>query len=75
MSTSLKQDIFNLNTPGVLVTDLESSQVEHSLALELQYTCVYWVQYLQKSGAQLHDNHLVHQFLREHLLHWLEALG
>ena len=36
---------------------------------------VYWIQYLQKSGAQLHDNDQDHQFLQVHLLHWLEALG
>jgi hypothetical protein len=75
MSTSLEQDICGLNTPGVLVNDVKSSQVEHSLSPEVQYACLYWIQHLQKSGAQLHDNHQVHQFLQEHLLHWLEALG
>jgi hypothetical protein len=75
MSTSLKQDICGLNTPGVLVTDVESSRVEHSLPPEVQYACLYWIQHLQKSGAQLHDNHPVYRFLRDHLLHWLEALG
>jgi hypothetical protein len=75
MSTSLKQDICGLTTPGILVTDVESSQVEHSLPPEVQYACLYWIHHLQKSGAQLHDNHPAHQFLRDHLLHWLEALG
>jgi hypothetical protein len=75
MSTSLKQDICGLNTPGVLVTDVERSRVECSLPPELQYACFYWIQHLQKSGTQLRDNDQVHQFLQEHLLHWLEALG
>ncbi len=75
MPTSLKQDICGLYTPGVLVTDVERSRVEHSLPPEVQYACLYWIQHLQKSGAQLHDNDKVHQFLQEHLLHWLEALG
>lgn len=75
MSTSLKQDICGLNTPGILVTDIESSRVERSLPPEVQYACLYWIQHIQKSGAQLHDNDQVHQFLQEHLFHWLEALG
>ncbi len=75
MSTSLKQDICGLNTPGVLVTDVESSRVERSLPPEVQYACLYWIQHLQKSGAQLRDNDQVHQFLQVHLLYWLEALG
>lgn len=75
MSTSLMQDIFGLNTPSILATDIESGQVERSLPPELQYACLYWAGHLQKSGSQLHDNDQVHQFLQEHLLHWLEALG
>jgi hypothetical protein len=75
ISSSLKQDICGLDAPGVLVTDVESSRVEHSLPPEVQYACLYWIQHLQKSGTQLQDNDQVHQFLQEHLLHWVEALG
>jgi hypothetical protein len=75
MSTSLKQDICGLNTPGVLVSDVESSRVQRSLSSEVQYACLYWSQHLHKSGAQLRDDDQVHHFLQEHLLHWLEALG
>ena len=75
MSTSLKQDICGLEAPGVLAADVESSRVERSLPPEAQYACLYWIQHLQKSSAQLHDNEQVHQFLQEHLLHWIEALS
>jgi len=75
MSNSLKRDILELDTPGALVTDVASSRVEEYLPPEVQYACLYWVQHLQKSGAQLSDGHQVHQFLQTHLLHWLEALG
>lgn len=75
MSTSLKQDICGVDTSGVLLTDIQSSWVEQCLPSEMQYACLYWVDHLQKSGAQLHDNDQVHQFLQEHLLHWLEALA
>ena len=74
MSTSLKEDICGLDAPGVLVTGVASSRVEQCLPPEVQYACFYWIQHLQKSGAQLRDNDQVHQFLQEHLLHWLEAI-
>jgi hypothetical protein len=75
MSTSLKQDICGLHDPGALVTDVLSTRVEQCLLLELQYACLYWIQHLQKSDAQLCDNDKVHQFLQVHFLHWLEALA
>jgi hypothetical protein len=75
MSTSLKQDVCKLDAPGMLITDVESGLLEQYLSSEVQYACLYWIQHLEKSGAQLHDHEQVHQFLQEHLLHWLEALG
>jgi hypothetical protein len=75
MSISLKQDICGVNAPGILAADIESSRVEECLPLQVQYACLYWIQHLQKSGRQLHDDDQVHQFLQEHLLHWLEALA
>ncbi len=56
MSTSLKQDICSVNAPGVLVGEVDSSQVEKCLPLEVQYACLYWAEHLQKSGSQLRDN-------------------
>ncbi|KAH8593119.1 vegetative incompatibility protein HET-E-1 [Bisporella sp. PMI_857] len=73
LSISLKKNICGLEAPGVLANNIESDQVEKYLPAELQYACLYWVQHLKRSGAQLYDQ--VHQFLQDHLLHWLEALG
>lgn len=75
MSASLKQDICGQNAPSVLVANVESTRVEQCLSPELQYACLYWIQHLQKSGAQLCDNDNIHQFLKVYLLHWLEALS
>ncbi|KAF1810923.1 hypothetical protein P152DRAFT_467608 [Eremomyces bilateralis CBS 781.70] len=75
MSSSLKQDICYMDAPGMLVVNIKRSRVEQCLPPEVQYACLYWIQHLQKSGARLCDNDQVHQFLQEHLLHWLEALG
>jgi len=75
MSVSLKQDVCGVDSPGALTTSVESSRVEQCLPPEVQYACLYWVEHLQKGGTQLRDNDQVHQFLKVHLLHWLEALG
>jgi hypothetical protein len=75
MSTSLKKDICSVALPGTRVTDVEYCRTEQYLPPEVRYACLYWVQHLQKSDAQLCDNDQVYQFLQAHLLHWLEALG
>ena len=75
ISNRLKRDICGLHNPGAFTTDVGSDRVGRFLPPEVQYACIYWVQHLHKSGAQLHDDDQVHQFLREHLLHWLEALS
>jgi TorA maturation chaperone TorD len=54
---------------------LRAVELKRSLPPELQYACLYWIQHFHKSGVQLRDNDQVHQFLQEHLLHWLEALS
>lgn len=75
MSTSLTRDMCGVTLPGTLVTDIEYGRIEKCLPPEVRYACLYWVQHLQKSGAQLYDNDDVYQFLQAHLLHWLEALS
>ncbi|KAF2403396.1 hypothetical protein EJ06DRAFT_571604, partial [Trichodelitschia bisporula] len=75
MSDFLTQDMLGIGRPGVLKTEVDSHEVEGSLHPEKQYACLYWIQHLHKSGSQLNDDGEVHEFLKEHLLHWLEALG
>ena len=75
MSNSLKQDVCGQKAPGTLVANIKSSRIEQCLPSEVRYACLYWIQHLQKSDTQLCDNDYVYKFLREHLLHWLEALG
>ena len=75
MSNSLRQDVCGVGAPGTLAVDVETSQVEQCLSMEVQYACLYWVQHLQNSGDQLHDDDPIHQFLKTNLLYWLEALS
>jgi len=75
MSQTLKKDICKLHAPGSQASQVESSRIEKCLLPEVQYTCLYWVQHLQRSGSPVRDSEEAHRFLQAHLLHWLEALG
>jgi hypothetical protein len=49
--------------------------IANNLPDEVAYACSYWVQYAVMSGEYLKDDGDVHQFLTNHLLHWIEALS
>ena len=75
MSDHLRKDMCNLRLPGVLTSEVEKSKIDKCLSLDVQYACCYWIGHLQRGGIKLCDNGLVHKFLREHFLHWLETLS
>ncbi|KFY30946.1 hypothetical protein V493_01528 [Pseudogymnoascus sp. VKM F-4281 (FW-2241)] len=75
LSQALKNDVCEMHAPDSEAGQLESSWIERFLPHDVQYACLYWVQHLQKSGAQVRNGEEAHQFLQAHLLHWLEALG
>jgi hypothetical protein len=75
MRANLRENICDLGTYGVSIDDVDETRLQESLSVEARYACLFWVQHVQKSNTQLKDNDNVHQFLSEHILHWLEALG
>ena len=75
MSASLMQGICQITAPGTLVAHVERGQIEQHIPPELQYACLYWIQHIHRGGILVRDDDQVHQFLKEHLLHWLEVLG
>ncbi|KAH0543092.1 hypothetical protein FGG08_002606 [Glutinoglossum americanum] len=75
LSTELRRDICDLHQPGPIAGDISDQKIEKSLSTALQYACQYWVQHLKRSDAQLEDNSKTYNFLRQHLLHWFEALS
>jgi hypothetical protein len=75
LSSSLKDNICEVVIPGRLVTEVDKSQIQQCLPPEVQYACLYWIQHVQKSNVQLHDDDFVHQFLKTQVLHWLEAMS
>jgi hypothetical protein len=75
MSQTLKKDICEMHAPGSQASEVKSSQIKKCLPPEIQYACLYWVQYLQRSGSQAYNLKEAYRFLQAYLLHWLEALG
>jgi hypothetical protein len=75
MTDSLKRDLYGLDSPGTLVSEVQKDRARECLPSELEYACSYWVVHLQKGGFGQNDCHSLHLFLKEHFLHWLEALG
>jgi hypothetical protein len=75
MSRTLKQDICDVKAPGTLAADIGKDRVAQWIKPELEYACVNWIQHLAKGSTQLRDGAQVDSFLKDHFLHWLEALG
>jgi hypothetical protein len=75
MASTLREDICDLKSYQVLRDNVSETQIKQSLPLEAQYACLFRVQHIYKSKALLTDNDTVYMFLREHILHWLEALS
>ena len=75
MSKHLQKDICNLQLPGALASEVDRDRINYCLPLVVQYACCYWVKHLQRSSIELCNNGQVHEFLRNHFLHWLEALS
>ncbi|KAK3613368.1 hypothetical protein LTR22_028180 [Elasticomyces elasticus] len=62
----------SLGTRRAAVSKTKSA--EH-LPEEVAYACSYWIQHVVESGEHIKDDGEVHQFLKKHLLHWIEALS
>jgi WD40 repeat protein len=78
MSSALRRDMCNLRKPGCLASEVEPSQVDQYLPGHVQYACQYWTKHLERlkePQGNAFDLRQVHMFLKEHFLHWLEALS
>ncbi|KAF3315864.1 hypothetical protein TWF173_003061 [Orbilia oligospora] len=75
MSENLKKDICDLKVPGIFRSDIDESLIKKHLPTEIQYSCRYWVYHLERSKDKVKDGGIVDVFLRQHTLHWLEAVS
>ena len=71
----LKRNICSLPSFGTVRTEIDPLAVQGNLPTELQYACRYWATHLQQGHVKLEDQDQIHQFLKKHFLHWLEAMG
>lgn len=71
----LKENICGVTQPGMRRADMKRATLHARLPEALRYACTFWVQHFTASGSKIHDDGLVHQFLKKHLLHWMEALS
>jgi hypothetical protein len=72
---ALKKDMCGVKAHGTRRAAIERRTVDEHLPHEVAYACIYWVQHVVKSGRRLGSNDGVHQFLENHMLHWIEALS
>lgn len=75
MHRLVKRDICNLLSYGTERTEIDSQSIHQHLPSELQYSCRYWAHHLVKSQDPSAAIHSALPFLRNHLLHWVEAMS
>jgi hypothetical protein len=81
MSKTLRRDVYGLQRLGCLIEDIE--QPDPGPLVSSRYSCIYWVDHLCKSNPacsptyeqDIQDEGIVHAFLKESFLYWLEALS
>jgi len=79
MSDILRRDIYGLLDPGFSIEQVES--VNPDPLARIRYACAHWIDHICEMDSSLydkvglHDNGEIHRFLKEHFLHWLEALS
>ncbi len=76
LSDTLKKDLCNLKMSDVLLG--ESEGIDRDFPAHIRYACFYWVDHLCQAGDipdGLRDDGELQVFLKEHFLHWLEALN
>ena len=77
---ALQRDVCNFRDPALNASKVNQDIVKQNIPVNLQYSCRFWASHLETAilaerSAYLQDDGRIHAFLRQHLLHWLEALS
>jgi hypothetical protein len=75
MDETLCTDICKVKWPGTLYQSIDPQIISDKLAQKVQYACQYWADHVQQAKDRLYDDGAVYSFLKQHFLHWLEALS
>ena len=70
----LRQDLCSLVKPGTRRDTIRDGLVRQTLPPEFAYAIRYWAFHLEQSQQRIKDGDSTHLFLRNHFLHWLEAM-
>lgn len=80
MSQTLRRDMYHLVAPGFSIDDVP--ELDPDPLAPARYSCIHWVGHLQDADPaekltleHLQDGGLVHVFLQQSYLYWLEALA
>jgi hypothetical protein len=73
MSRTLRRDMYGLHAPGFSIDSVKPPDPDPLSAA--RYSCVYWVDHLSDIETGYDEIGLVHVFLKNHFLHWMEALS
>ncbi|KAI1740708.1 hypothetical protein F4680DRAFT_83907 [Xylaria scruposa] len=77
LSQTLRENICQLPSLGSRINSIEARDLNPLNGV--RYACVYWADHLENAKLMnkqdLEDGGIVHKFLENHLLHWLEALS
>ncbi|GLA12591.1 hypothetical protein AnigIFM62618_008538 [Aspergillus niger] len=71
----LRKNIYDLDSYGFMRQDIDYTILQEKIPSELQYACRYWVHHLRRGGVTLSSEDLIHKFLKQQFLHWLEAMS
>ena len=70
----LTHNICRLPSYGIQRGDVDSHAISRYIPQVLQYSCRYWANHFSKSKSDAFEIE-VFSFLKEHFLHWLEAIS
>ncbi|KAL2782847.1 hypothetical protein BJX66DRAFT_345468 [Aspergillus keveii] len=81
LSATLHRDIYCLKNPGVRASEIAALRPDPDPLFDLRYSCTYWLDHFIESESRSADikesteEAAISDFLKKHLLHWLESLG
>lgn len=75
MQRSLRKNICNLPNEGTQRNEIDRDSIHCKIPPELRYACRYWAQHLLQSQEPVTELIGAFSFLKEHFLHWLEAMS
>jgi hypothetical protein len=81
LSTRLRRNIYNLENPATLASEIPTPPPGRDPLIDLRYSCTYWLDhFLEATSTSASVNtskeyKIVSDFFKKHLLHWLESLS